>query len=777
MRKGFKKLQKRVAQVRGVLNDMLRYQYQAIDLAAVQQIDVLPVSPDGQGVPQGASYISQGEDPYFRLRSPLVAGWYMVEVQMLVPAGTAHARFYLDIGDGESEAMSFALPIHSGRMAKRLLWVTAPARLRFDPMTQQGAFTLQHFRLVRMFDSLAKRRMHKKLELRMLNTRGSLVPQLQAASPPKLCDSWRDYNAIFEPVRDDAVTYARWIEEVEAHQIPSLEQQQAEMQTWSWLPEISIVLPTYNTPESLLRECLDSVVAQTYPHWQLCIADDASTQPHVQVLIRQYATMDKRIHYVLRPTNGHISASSNSALALATGEFVALLDHDDTLAPHALFTVAQCLQEQPSAQVIYSDEDKLDPEGRRCDPFFKPDWAPDLLFSQNYMAHLLVYQRQLLSDVGGFRTGYEGSQDYDLLLRCIARIAAPGNVIHIPKVLYHWRMAEGSTATGHAQKDYATAAAQQALQDHMDSCHPGVRVEVTRPGIYRARWPLPGSQPLVSLIIPTRNGFDHLRTCIESIREKTTYTNYEILVVDNQSDCDQTLTYLRHIEVDADYGGRVRVLKYDHPFNYSAINNFAASQARGSVLGLINNDVEVINGDWLSEMVSHALRPNVGCVGAKLYYPDGTLQHAGVVLGIGGVAGHSHKYSSGSDVGYFGRLLTAHNVSAVTGAVLLVRKAVFEEAGMLDEEYLKVAFNDVDFCLKVREAGYLNIWTPFAELFHHESKTRGDDDTPHKAARFASECVFMKDRWGELLRNDPFYNKNLTLSTEDYAISLVGSTG
>ena len=766
MRKGFKKMRKQLARLRGWCSHRLRYQYGVGDLIAAHQIAPVPVAQRGPMERSPPVFLAQGNDPQFRLSQPLAAGWYMAEVQMQAPDGMANARFYLDMGQGESETMAWGLPVRSGRMAKRLLRVPASARLRFDPIAQEGEFRLQHFRIVRMPEVMALRRLRKKLQR-------AQHPSTPTAAALGLEESWRNYNAIFEPMHGDAVSYERWIEAVEAPQIPSLAQQQASMQGWPWKPTISIVLPTYNTPPPLLRECLDSVLAQTYPHWELCIADDASTQPQVKALIEQYAARDRRIKFVLRTHNGHISECSNSALALATGEFVALLDHDDMLPAHALFTVVQVLQEQPAAQIIYSDEDKLDPEGRRCDPFFKPDWSPDLLYSQNYMTHLLVYRRQLLHDVGGFRKGYEGSQDYDLLLRSIARLPSQADIVHIPQVLYHWRMAEGSTATGHAQKDYATAAALRALQDHMDQCHPGVRMEVTQPGIYRHRWPLPADPPLVSLIIPTRDGLEHLRTCIESILKKTTYPNYEILVVDNQSSCMHTLEYMRQLEKDRIYGGHIRVLKYDHPFNYSAINNFAATRARGSVLGLINNDVEVIGGEWLSEMVSHAVRPDIGCVGAKLYYPDGTLQHAGVVLGIGGVAGHSHKYFPGDSEGYFGRLRTIHNVSAVTGAVLVVRKKIFEKVNGLNAADLTVAFNDVDFCIKVRQAGYMNLWTPFGELYHHESRTRGNDQAPEKQNRFMKECEFMKEQWGDFLSNDPFYNKNLSLTFENYSLNTV----
>jgi glycosyltransferase involved in cell wall biosynthesis len=759
------------ADMRSWLAQKIRYQFFASDLVTIQQLTPLETSKDR--LSSQPSYRCEGDDAYFRLKQPLMPGWYMAEVRMQVPDGVVDARFYLDIGEGESEAMSYGMPMRTGRMAKRLLYVPEPARLRFDPMTHEGTFTLQHFRLVRMLKGMALNRMHKKLRHAAMHMQ---IPSAKIALDAQNFDQcWREYNALFESIRTgNAISYQRWIQEVEPRHMATQEQQDATMQSWAYKPIISILLPTYNTPTVFLRQCINSILTQSYPRWQLCIADDASTQPHVRALIQQYAAQDQRICYTLRDHNGHISECSNTALKLASGEFIALLDHDDCLPAHALYEVVNTLQERSEAQIIYSDEDKLDQQGQRCDPFFKPDWSPDLLSSQNYMTHLLVYRRQLLLDAGGFRTGYEGSQDYDLLLRCIARLpeATQATVVHIPKVLYHWRMMEQSTAMGHERKDYATPAARHALQDFMDQRHPGVRMEVVQPGIYRARWPLPAKLPLVSLLIPTRDGLDHLKTCIESILQKTTYPNYEILVIDNQSTCPDTLAYMRQLETNAKYQKRIRILPYDHPFNFSAINNYAAKQAHGEILGLINNDVEIINGDWLSEMVSHVVRADIGCVGAKLYYPDGTLQHAGVVLGIGGVAGHSHKYFPGASNGYFGRLRTTHNVSAVTGAARLVRKSIFEQIGGLDEQGLSVAFNDVDFCIKVREAGYRNLLTPFANLYHHESKSRGPENTRIKEIRFQSEIECMKKRWQNTLLKDPFYNQNLTQLREDYSLDL-----
>lgn len=707
---------------------------------------------------------ASGHDPHFRLAATLAAGWYMAEIALDLPCVRHRARFYLDDGRGETEDAAWTLPLRTGQVAKRLLWVHERSRLRLDPMSMPGEFGVRHFRLKRVSARFARDRMLRKLRSAQTLSGGQAEPAADS-----LEDLWRRYCHGFEPHHEGNVSYAEWIEQVERPALPSTGEQARRIADWAWRPLISILTPTFNTPPALLRECLDSVLAQSYPHWQLCVADDASTEPAVRAVLREYAARDSRIHLALRERNGHIAEASNTALQMATGDFVALLDHDDRLAPHALFAVAQALQQQPGAQIVYSDEDKLDAEGERCEPFFKPGWSPDLLRSQNYISHLGVYRTSLVHEVGGFRTGFVGSQDYDLLLRCAGRIEDVADVMHVPQVLYHWRKAEGSTALGHGQKNYASEAALRALQEHADREGRGVRMSAVAPGLYRAHWPLPEPAPLVSLIIPTRDGLEVLRQCIDSVVHCTIYPNYEILVVDNQSTDPATLAYLDELPERLD-SQRVRVLRWDHPFNYSAINNFAASQARGSVLGLVNNDVEVIRADWLGEMVSHALRPEVGCVGAKLYYPDDTLQHAGVVLGIGGVAGHSHKYFPRDAEGYFSRLRIVHNVSAVTGAVLLLRRSVFEQVGGLDEKELHVAFNDVDLCLKVRAAGYLNVWTPFAELYHHESKTRGDDIAPEKRKRFERECEVMLRRWGDLLSNDPYYHPQLSRLREDYSL-------
>lgn len=531
----------------------------------------------------------------------------------------------------------------------------------------------------------------------------------------------------------------------------------------SYRPLISILMPTYNTPEQWLRRSIESVLNQLYPYWELCVADDASDKPHVRQILNEYKSKDPRIKVVFREKRGHISAASNSALSMANGEFVALIDHDDEIPEHALYMVVVELNKHPEADLIYSDEDKIDPFGQRYDPYFKPDWNYDLLLGQNFVCHLSVYRTALVREVGGFREGYEGAQDWDLALRIIERIPH-SHIRHIPHVLYHWRAISGSTARSIGDKPYARDSQYKALRSHFERLGLDVEVLPVRESYWRIRYSLPNPLPLVTIIIPTRNRLDLLSRCVESIMKKTTYTRYEILVVDNRSDDPATVRYLLQLSRTQ----KARVLRYDAPFNYSSINNFGVKMAKGEILCFLNNDTEVITPDWLEELVSHAVRREVGAVGAMLYYPDNTIQHAGVILGLFGVAGHAYRYAPRGWPGYMGRAWLTQSLSAVTGACMVMRRDVFEEVGGFDER-LAVAFNDVDLCLRIREKGYRIVWTPFAELYHHEGVSRGRDTIENP--RFAREISFMKERWGEILLMDPAYNPNLALNQEDFSLS------
>ena len=526
-------------------------------------------------------------------------------------------------------------------------------------------------------------------------------------------------------------------------------------------PLISVVMPAYETDEAWLKAAIASVEAQLYPHWELCVADDASPSPHVWRVLQEAAARDPRVKVVRRETNGHISAATNSALALASGEFVALMDHDDILPEHALYEVAVELDAHPDADLVYSDEDKIDETGARYGGYFKTDWNAELLLTQNMVSHLGVYRRSLVEQVGGLRVGFEGSQDYDLALR-VSEATTPERIRHIPAVLYHWRQPMAAASFSQGAMDRCAESALKAVAEHLARTgQAGATVErqADAPAWLQVRRPLPDPAPLVSIIVPTRDRWMLLAACAEGVLTKTDYPNLEFIVVDNGSVEPATETLFQTLSADP----RVRILRRPGPFNYSALNNDAAEAARGEILVLLNNDIEVIESHWLAEMVSQAVRPNVGAVGARLLYPDGSLQHGGVILGVGRdtrVAGHIHPGAAREDNGYFGCLHVARNVSAVTAACLAMRKSVFDEVGGLDADHLPVAFNDVDLCLKVREAGYDIVWTPHAELYHMESASRGSDARPEQAARARREIAWMRERWGATLDHDPFYGPN-----------------
>ncbi len=532
-------------------------------------------------------------------------------------------------------------------------------------------------------------------------------------------------------------------------------------------PTISVLMPVFNTPERLLREAIESVLGQVYPNWELCIADDGSSATHVRPLLEQYARRDVRIKVAYQTTTGNISKASNAAMTLATGDFIALLDHDDLLPAHALYWVAAEIERHPGAQIIYTDEDKIDEEGERFSPYCKPDWNPQLALSQNFVNHFGVYRTAAALAAGGFRDGYEGSQDYDLMLRVSER-ATPDQIRHIPAILYHWRATAGSTALAGTEKNYAWESGRRAIQDHLR--RRGVEAKVSRSrslSYYRVQYVLPQPPPKVSIVIPTRDGFELLSRCVESVLGHTTYPDYEVLVVDNGSSERRAVAYLDSLRRRRGF----RVLSYAKPFNYSAMNNLAVEQANGEVVCLLNNDTEVITPDWIQELVGCLLQRNVGIVGARLLFRDGSVQHAGVLVGVGGVGNHVHAFLPGSHPGYFGRAWLAQDWSAVTGACMMIRTSLYSEIGGLDAEHLAVTFNDVDFCLRARAAGWRVVYTPYAELYHHESATRGSYRSPDDKARARRERDYMRRRWAAELAEDPFYNPNLSLKRPFFSLS------
>ena len=545
----------------------------------------------------------------------------------------------------------------------------------------------------------------------------------------------------------DVVKYNLWIDE---------NRKEIEHKKLKYRPLISVLIPVYNVEGKYLRECIESVLRQSYDNFEICLVDDASDSAETLRTLQEYESND-RIRIKHRRSNGHISRATNDALKMAKGDFVAFLDNDDVLEDDALYCVVEVLNKDRTIDLIYSDEDKLDKNGTRCYPHFKPDWSPDTLLSLNYICHFVVIRTNLVRKVGGFTVGLEGAQDYDLLLKVTEKT---DRIYHIPEVLYHWRMAEGSTALDLSNKDYANDKGKKAIE--MALKRRGLKAEVEKDTIstyYRVFYNL-GKEPKVSIVIPTRDLASITEKCLESIYEKTTYRNYEVLVVNNRSVEEETF------KLFDDYRKKYknfRVIDADMEFNYSKINNYAVKQAKGSVIVLLNNDTEIISPDWVETMVGYAILPHVGAVGAKLLYPDDTIQHVGVVLGMGGVAGHVFLNEKRDSVGIYGRTRVPYDVGAVTAACLCVEKKKFEEVGGLEEEGLKVAFNDVDFNMKLLDKGYYNVILPMVELYHFESKSRGTDLAPGKRERFQSEVEFMQKKWGNELLSDRFYNSNYSL--------------
>lgn len=520
-------------------------------------------------------------------------------------------------------------------------------------------------------------------------------------------------------------------------------------------PLVSILVPVYNTDPEWLAAAVDSVRAQTYPRWQLCLANDCSDRQ--QTLDYLDSLDDPRIKVIHLERNGGIAAASSAALAAAEGEFIALLDHDDLLFPDALLESVAVL-DRTGADFSYSDEDKIDDDGRHVEAHFKPDFSPEYFHSCNYLCHFSVIRRSVVEAAGGFRPGFDGAQDYDLFLRC-AELC--NRIEHIPKILYHWRKHAGSTAQASGAKPKSWEAGRRAIEQSLERRQIAAGVELADyPNTYRVRYPIAGT-PKVSIIIPFRDEPALLQSCVASVLAKSGYQRLELLLVDNGSVLPETAQLLERL---AGQDARIRVLRHDVPFNYSAINNWAARQASGEHLLFLNNDVEAIRQDWLVAMLEHSQRPEIGVVGARLLYPDDTVQHAGVIIGLGGVAGHAHLFQHRDHPGYFGRSRLLQNTSAVTFACAMTRAEVFQQLGGLNETDLTIAFNDVDYCLRAREQGLRVVYTPYAKLYHHESKSRGAESTPEKQRRFNAEIAYMQRRHRAILeRGDPYYNPHLSM--------------
>jgi O-antigen biosynthesis protein len=704
---------------------------------------------------------AEGSDPQFRLVPPdgrLAPGPHEIRIisssESPLPLSP---RLYFDVGSGFHEAEAVQLPSFLAEHSQIILLPAGVKAVRLDPVAQAGAFVLDQVLLRRIgtiegVETIRKLAGRKRALSSLL--RGRVGETLAADAAARLAPG--------------GIDYATWLAR---HEPPRARQEariRSHLAALPRLPRLSIVTPAYNSNPDWLRQAIASVRGQAYPDWELCIVDDASPNADVWTVLQAAASEDPRIKVQRLDQNGGISVATNAAIALATGEWVAFMDHDDTIRHDALALFADAIVRNPGARILYTDEDKIDEAGRRSDPYMKGGWNRELFYGQNYLNHFTCIRRDILDAAGPLRPDFDGSQDYDLLLRCIERVDDDA-ILHLPFVCYHWRFASERVNFSMTQGERAFDAGVRALNEHFARTGQPATAERARPDLpyARAKWRLE-QKPKISLIIPTRDRRAILETAITSIREKTTYPDYEILVVDNDSRDKATLDYLRDLERRGD----ARIIQAPGEFNFSRINNIAADQAAGDILGFVNNDIEVRNAEWLDEMASHFARADVGAVGAKLLYPDGRIQHAGVVTGIGGVAGHLYKLFPGDAPGPFSLLQLPRETTCATAACLLVRASIFREVGMFDARNLAVAFNDIDLCLRIRKAGHRIIWTPFAELTHFESVSRGADTDPEKQLRFQGEVHAMWRLWEKgILESDPCYSPNLTLVEENGALA------
>lgn len=696
----------------------------------------------------GFSY-SQKDISFMKLNS----GFYMLEVR-IIQGG--HPSGIFEFFKGSESKGTVCVPLSPNKLSKRIVLVQSDID-RVVLLTPDGnQDVLLEVRAVPLFEWRAKKLILKKLEARDGDS---------TLSGLNLQQLYQRYDQFFTNNAGES-GYPLWVKDSE----PKL-----------WIESVvksdirfSIVTPVYNATQAWLQRVVRSVIAQSYQHWELILVDDCSTSEETATALTFIESLDRRIRVVRRTKNGNISAATNDGIERASGDFITFLDHDDSLAPQALNEVAAVLSDHPDLKLVYSDEDLVAENDVRVIPHFKSDWNPDLLLSHNYITHLAVYRRDFIESLGGCRISFEGAQDFDLVLRATAKLSSE-EIHHIPKVLYHWYMVEGSTAMSSGAKNYALNSGLKAIIEHVESIDALASVETTeRDHFFRTRWSTPAPGFTTSVIIPTRDGMDILKTCIDSLLATADCGNLEIVIVDNGSVEQATLGYFKELKSASlnDMAGNpvaVKVAHDDGDFNFSRLMNLGAEFASGEFLLLLNNDTEFIERGWLRELVSQANRKDIGCVGAKLLYPDRTIQHAGVILGLGGYAAHSHRGFSGASAGYFCRADVVQNLSAVTAACLMVRREVYEQVGGFDIDFA-VAYNDVDFCLRVMTNGYRNLYTPYASLIHHESKTRGEDVTPARVKRFDGEKALLLERWFDLIQNDPFYNQNLTKSKEDFSI-------
>ena len=562
---------------------------------------------------------------------------------------------------------------------------------------------------------------------------------------------------------DSDYDYPEWVSLTKTTEEELAQQRET---VFDYMPKLSVVIPAYKTPERFLSAMLDSLLAQTYTNWEVCVADGSPRGEGVERVLKRYAMKDERFRYVILGENKGISGNTNAAIEMATGDFIVLADHDDTLAPDALFECVKAINQDPEIDVVYTDEDKLDIDGGELfEPHFKPDFNPDLLTSVNYICHLFVVNHELLLEVGLFKEEFDGAQDYDFILRCTEKAR---KICHIPKALYHWRCHQDSTASNPESKLYAFEAGARAVKAHYDRL--GIPVKSVEKGIdygiYHTTFEITGD-PLVSVIIPNKDHSADLDLCMRSLIEKSTYKNLEFIVVENNSVDPATFAYYEKIQKEFEF---VHVVTWEREFNYSAINNFGVTFAKGEYLLFLNNDTELINPESIEEMLGYCQREDVGITGVRLLYSDDTIQHAGVVVGFGGIAGHTFIGLHKAESSYFNQAMCARNYSAVTAACMMSKRSLFDQVGGFSED-LAVAFNDIDYCMKIRSLNKLVVYVPYALFYHYESKSRGLEDTPEKVERFNREIKKFSEKWPDILRDgDPYYNPNLTLRKSNFAL-------
>ncbi|WP_321884431.1 glycosyltransferase family 2 protein [Paraburkholderia bannensis] len=684
----------------------------------------------------------------------LLPGWYMVEIRLDGQATERKARIKLS---SASSPESLAMSLNSRQVSKRLIYLPARERIEIE-VDSQGPLVerIETFRLARVTSRFARSRMTAKLEALHPKYRscGNGYDVTKVSHDHRdLPKAWRDYCRLFDE-SEPLASYQDWIYQFDTLSADTRRAMLGNLRGVGDHPVFAIGIEVGDVSTDHLETAILSVVGQIYPHWWLII-EDRREGAEDKLVLPSNLRSDARISII--SGNGSSDAPATLDRKLAEwGEWITYLGPEDVLPEHALYVLADAIRRDPDVDLIYADEDSIDAQGTRHSPRFKSDWNDDLGLSSDLFTGLAVYRTGVFTAAGGRDPRHGSASRFDMTLRCLGHTSGD-RILHIPRVLYHGRAYAEAVNDPVAQKR-AREAGRQAVERHLSRIGAPAVVFAKEHG-HHVQYAVPEKKPLVSLIIPTRNGFDLLSRCVDSIIEKTRYRAFEIIIVDNGSDDRETLAYMA--KVSAEHG--VRVIRDDSPFNYSALNNRAVQVARGQFVALVNNDVEVSDGGWLDEVMGNALRPEVGVVGVKLLFTNGTVQHAGVIIGLSGCADHLHRGLPGDAPGYMARAAVTQSLSAVTGACLVVRRSLYEQVGGLNERDLAVSFNDVDFCLRVRQAGYTVLWTPHAVLYHHESATRGGDDTPEKVARATREADYIRRSWGDLIANDPAYNPNLSL--------------